>query len=490
MSKENPEIYFSYAWGDPNLGHDSIEHFIDELYLSLKTAGYLVKRDKMDSRYGDLISDFMRQIGEADLVVIGISDKYLKSHYCMWELCEIYRNCNLDSENFIPKLLPIRIEDINFDPRSRRKYIEYWEERYIEINQLISDHPDSINTEDQKDQQKIRTIRHDFTAVIGQIKDINSLTKALLQENDFERIKKEINSRAGLNLYEDPKPPESSKNKNELTFEQKQLLILNFILDKDTQQYSVDQLSIIFTDEIPSYEVKTIVEEFVSEDVFKKLPLSLAGYWIYQNESLVPIKIEAIKKDIRTTNEDTFRKRRRKREFFAGGFIAFLAILFVFFVYLNRPYEKLQPGELNERSYQIENNPYAIQIGNPFHNYQSPNDSDFHKFWLPWQTEVFDQDPKLNQDISFISYKSSSNLDMWIMVYWPNRSDNKLSKSKLEHLKQWLESYKIKKPKITFDALSLIDLRQEVSPLLNFTPIKPGNREWMSLKNHIVFKAN
>lgn len=198
MPKEFPEIYFSYAWDDPKQGEDSIEYFIDKLYNSLKTDGYPVKRDKMDTGYGDLISDFIREIGEADLIVIGISDKYLRSPYCMWELCEIYRNSALEAKKFIPKLLPIRIEDINFDTQTRRKYIEHWEDRYIEINTFINDHPDSINAEDQKEQQKIRRIRNDFTAIIGQIKDINSLTTALLAENDFEKIKNEINSRTGL----------------------------------------------------------------------------------------------------------------------------------------------------------------------------------------------------------------------------------------------------------------------------------------------------
>lgn len=47
----------------------------------------------------------MKEIGEADLIVIGISDKYLRSHYCMLELCEIYRNSSQDYNKFKSKLL-------------------------------------------------------------------------------------------------------------------------------------------------------------------------------------------------------------------------------------------------------------------------------------------------------------------------------------------------------------------------------------------------
>lgn len=197
-----PEIYFSYAWGDPKQGKDSIEYFIDELYNSLKADGYLVKRDKMDMSYGDLISEFMREIGEADLVVIGISDKYLRSHYCMWELCEIYRNSSKDPQKFTPKLLPIRIENIDFnDLQVQRKYVEFWDKEFKDINQFITDLPDQSGITLSHKKEKIRTIRHDFINVTAYINDINSLTKALLQENDFESIKNKINSRVRIKPY-------------------------------------------------------------------------------------------------------------------------------------------------------------------------------------------------------------------------------------------------------------------------------------------------
>ena len=44
MSKEFPEIYFSYAWGDSKQGINSIEYSIDELNYSLITDSYLYAR--------------------------------------------------------------------------------------------------------------------------------------------------------------------------------------------------------------------------------------------------------------------------------------------------------------------------------------------------------------------------------------------------------------------------------------------------------------
>ncbi|MBK8514772.1 MAG: hypothetical protein IPL55_00355 [Saprospiraceae bacterium] len=60
----------------------------------------------------------------------------------------------------------------------------------------------------------------------------------------------------------------NSANLPLLTTEQKQLLILNFIKDKGTQQYSVDQIADIFKDKIPGFGVNNIIKDFVDEEIF------------------------------------------------------------------------------------------------------------------------------------------------------------------------------------------------------------------------------
>jgi internalin A len=52
-------------------------------------------------RSGDLISGFMKRIGRADRVIVVLSDKYLRSPYCMTELHIIYRRSNEEKEEFL-----------------------------------------------------------------------------------------------------------------------------------------------------------------------------------------------------------------------------------------------------------------------------------------------------------------------------------------------------------------------------------------------------
>ena len=47
-------------------------------------------RDKTSLRYGDLISTFMKTLGQSNLVIVVLSAKYLYSTYCMTELHALY----------------------------------------------------------------------------------------------------------------------------------------------------------------------------------------------------------------------------------------------------------------------------------------------------------------------------------------------------------------------------------------------------------------
>ena len=57
-------------------------------------------------KIGDRISIFMDRIGKGAVngrVCIVLSDKYLKSPYCMHELFDVWRNCREDGDTFIDR---------------------------------------------------------------------------------------------------------------------------------------------------------------------------------------------------------------------------------------------------------------------------------------------------------------------------------------------------------------------------------------------------
>jgi|GEM_PF-1252534 len=196
--KSEKAIYFSYAWGDDTESGESRELIVDELYNSLKSEEFNVIRDKMDSQYGGLISDFMKSIGKGQLIAVFMSDEYLRSTYCMWELYEIFRNSKMEKQNFVERILPVRVENLSLmDPKTLMKYFNYWNEKFTEYSNLITNSLQQVGKAQQEEFYKIRTIKDSIGDLVGYFQDMNAKTNNLLKDNDFEMVKDAIKKRLG-----------------------------------------------------------------------------------------------------------------------------------------------------------------------------------------------------------------------------------------------------------------------------------------------------
>jgi hypothetical protein len=118
-------VFLSYAWGGP---------VADALCQKLETESWEVIRDKTAMHPGDLISDFMKAITRADLVVVVLSDKYLRSPYCMTELYGIYQRVQGDKSDFLEHVIPLALDDAKISSwRERAALAEHWEREFKEM---------------------------------------------------------------------------------------------------------------------------------------------------------------------------------------------------------------------------------------------------------------------------------------------------------------------------------------------------------------------
>jgi hypothetical protein len=178
------KIFFSYAW-------DQDEALIMQLYNSLKNGGFNVVKDKENMGYKGVISKFMNEIGSADFVIVAISDKYLKSKFCMYELYEIFKNSGMNRDTFGKKLFPIRIEE-SLDlgnPDIVKGYVSYWKEQEQEWTKRVKEESDSITEEQARQFQFIKRLVIDIRNILSCLSDINSLNLSTLKSNDFADIK-------------------------------------------------------------------------------------------------------------------------------------------------------------------------------------------------------------------------------------------------------------------------------------------------------------
>lgn len=143
-----PQIFISYAWGDDTVAGHQRARVVDDLCAALGQQGVQVRRDRDEMRPGDLISEFMDRLAEGDFVLVVISDKYLRSDYCMYELFRIYRNCADKPDRFLKKVIPIILPDSNIDSLANRlRWAIHWTDQEAQLKPLVEGHLTAVGTE-------------------------------------------------------------------------------------------------------------------------------------------------------------------------------------------------------------------------------------------------------------------------------------------------------------------------------------------------------
>ena len=193
-----PVIFFSYAWGINDQTGENREEIVDQLYDSLTAEGkYELKRDKKDNGYRKSIREFMKQIGRGEFVVTVISDKYLKSPNCMFELLEVFRKSNSEPEEFRRKIVPVVLSDADiYDPITRLDYVEFWVEKCQKLGEKINKIGLANAKAAMPDFDMYDEIMKNVGLLGGILADLNTLSPQMLSGGNFAEIKKAIDDRA------------------------------------------------------------------------------------------------------------------------------------------------------------------------------------------------------------------------------------------------------------------------------------------------------
>ncbi len=173
-----PEVYVSYAWAPES------EAFVDQLGDVLNQEGIMLLRDKAEVRYKDSIHEFMQRIGQGDCVIVIISDKFLKSHYCMRELLEVERNASLRA-----RIFPVVLQDANiYDPVVLIDYIMYWEEQCNVLDaklKMLKGHGLEALHETLNHYAEIRRL---FSGIVTLLSDMNTLSPDRHLQSGFKDL--------------------------------------------------------------------------------------------------------------------------------------------------------------------------------------------------------------------------------------------------------------------------------------------------------------
>ncbi|OPF19550.1 hypothetical protein B1L04_09730 [Microcystis aeruginosa KW] len=181
----NQQIYISYNWQE-----DSNE-MANQLVQAFAAKGIEIIRDKTHTSYKDSIKNFMQQIGQGKCVVAVISDRYLKSENCMFELVEIARN-----GDFYQRIFPIILPDARIHKDFERiDYLKYWEDEKSQL-QAKYKQLDLVNTNSIMATLNLyNEIRSNIDNLTNIIKDMNNLDIDLHSQSKFAAMIQKVETK-------------------------------------------------------------------------------------------------------------------------------------------------------------------------------------------------------------------------------------------------------------------------------------------------------
>ncbi len=151
---------------------------VDELDTVLRSVGVYLKRDIRDIDYRQSIKAFMKSIRRCRFAVIVLTDSYLKSPSCMYEILEFVKD-----DDFSDKIVPIVLDMSVLN--SKIEYIHYWENKARDLR-VGAASLDLKNTaaivDDLRIHDSIASTVGDFVPCV---RDMNCLSYDALKDSGF-----------------------------------------------------------------------------------------------------------------------------------------------------------------------------------------------------------------------------------------------------------------------------------------------------------------
>jgi len=187
-SAESAHIYLSYSWSEES------NALADELDAAFEERGVVMVRDRRDAGYKASIGRFMERIGEGRCVILVISDAYLKSQSCLFELLQVAKH-----GDFRDRVFPVVLPDARiYRPQDRVVYVRYWEEQIAELDEALKS-VSSANLQGFREDMDLYTeIRAQLPGLADILRDMNALTVDLHRESAFTELFEAVMARLAV----------------------------------------------------------------------------------------------------------------------------------------------------------------------------------------------------------------------------------------------------------------------------------------------------
>ena len=282
---EKLNIFLSYCWNDTNEA--------DKIYNYLKDSQNIeLHRDTIDIGKWGSIKEYMQSIGNMDYTILLISDSYLKSANCMYEVLEVMRD-----RNYEDKIFPAVIDSGIYSPITRAKYVKYWQDEFSELESTLKE----INVqnlgklnEDLKRRQDISSNIAEFLDVVSDMNNPNiedvcvAIEEQLSQKGFLENKNSQIND--ANDLFATLGIPKTKYNSEPTDLEINQFVKDSFnqvvkLLSQLCQQYQTQNTWMQV--QIEQVDTRTVIYQlYRNGQLARKLRVFLSSMWGSRRENI------------------------------------------------------------------------------------------------------------------------------------------------------------------------------------------------------------
>ena len=230
MGAAQAEVLLSYCWADSKIADEIYENLIQDGQINLH-------RDTLDIKKWESIKAYMQSIPQMDYMILLISEAYLKSSNCMYEVLEVMRD-----RKYKDKIFPAVIYTGIYDPLTRAGLVKYWQDELAKLKEALSGiETQNLGplTEDLKHRQDIAA---NIAAFMGLVSDMNNPQMS----NVADEIRKKLEEKGLLNPYNNK--GESYKAQGENLFETLGIEVYQSkaqITDLDINRFMVNSYNLI-----------------------------------------------------------------------------------------------------------------------------------------------------------------------------------------------------------------------------------------------------
>ena len=173
-----PNVFISYNWGSEKVADDiegRLSPFSD------------VRRDKSSLLEWQSITEFMKTIRKSDLAVLIVSDAYLKSVACLYEIMQLLKEDNwFDHTMFVVENDVVSI----YKTINQLNYVQYWNEEYDKLDAALKNFDRATTTKQAEELRKIELIKLHIGEFLQVVADRNNPKVDLAIEEIERRVRK------------------------------------------------------------------------------------------------------------------------------------------------------------------------------------------------------------------------------------------------------------------------------------------------------------